>query len=109
MKIKENRTEEYKKYTDNNKDPYGKCVVDCSEIMGNFIDEGKSFTEAEELMSKTPDGNELTGFLMGCVISGLVHFHPQGDEIRKWWNDKEKYGTPDENGVKNPAILTLKA
>jgi len=107
MKIKQGKEEQYREYVAKNQDPYGKCAIDCAEIMGKFIDDGKSFQDAENLMLETPNGNELTGFLMGCVISGLVCYHEQGDEIKRWWNNKEKYGTPDENGVNNPALLTI--
>jgi len=107
MKIKQGKEENYQKYVDINKpDEYSKACVDCGEIFGNFVDEGKTFDEAEELMLATPDGQELTGFMMGALMSGVSNFHERGDEIKAWWNNKTN-GDPDHHGVKNPAIITI--
>jgi len=107
MKLKQNIEEKYKKDIEANKsEPYSKCIMDCMEIMGNEIDNGALFDNAEEAMLKTPDGQELTGFMMGAIVSGLAHYHERGDEIKVWWNNKSG-GTPDESGVKNPAIVTI--
>ncbi len=107
MKIKQELQEEYDNYVKiNSEDGYSKAVVDCGEIFGNFVDEGKTFDEAERAMLDTPNGSELTGFMMGALMSAISHFHPQGKEIKEWWN-KRSGGEPDERGVNNPAIITI--
>lgn len=110
MQIKENLKEEYAKYVEeNSKDEYSKCVVACGEIFGKAVDEGKTFEEAESLMLATEDGDGLTGFMVGALMSGIAHFHPRGAEVKEWWN-KRHSGTPDEKtGVINPAIITLES
>ena len=106
MKIKQGLESEYDEYVKKNNDPYGGCCVKCGEFFGKFVDEGRTFDEAEEMMLETPDGDGITGFMMGALMSGLSHFHERGDEIKVWWN-KRSDGTPDESGVNNPAILTI--
>lgn len=106
MNIKPELQEEYKSYVEKNSDPYSKAVVDCGEIFGKFVDEGKTFDEAERAMLDSEEGNELTGYMMGALMSAVSHFHIKGDEVKAWWN-KNQSGTPDENGVNNPAIITI--
>lgn len=108
MKIIEGKEAEYEKYVKtNSEDPYSKCVVDCGTAFGDALDAGKSPSEAEEAMLATEDGKELTGFMVGAIMSSISHFHPRGAEIKEWWN-KSHSGTPDEQtGVNNPAIITL--
>lgn len=107
MKIKQGLEEAYANYVKINRDEYSKCVIDCGDIFGNLVDEGKDFNEAERIMLDDKRSDGITGFMMGAMMSGLVRFHPDGERIKAWWNDKEKNGTPDENGVNNPAILTI--
>lgn len=112
MNIKKGLEERYAKYVKINSklseddNGYSKACVDCAEIMGNFIDEGKSFDEAECLMLDTPDGQELTGFMMGMIMRSLYSFHERGEEIKSWWN-KKSGGTGKEKGTINPAIITI--
>lgn len=105
MKIKNEREEKYKKYVSNNTDPYGKAIIDAGEAFGSAVDEGKTFEEAEKIALDTEDG--LTGYMVGAMYSALAHFHPRGEEIKDWWN--EKFGKPKgEKGTVNPAIFTVK-
>lgn len=105
--IKEELQAEYDKYKEiNSKDGYSRAVIDCGESFANFVDEGKSFKEAERLMLDTPEGSELTGYMMGAIMSAMVHFHPRGEEIKVWWN-QECGGTGEEKGTINPAILSI--
>lgn len=106
MKIKQGLESEYKDYIEKNSDPYSKAVVTCGETFGNFVDAGKTFDEAERGMLDTEDGSELTGAMMGFLMSSACHFHERGDEIKTWWN-KRSGGEPDERGVNNPAIITI--
>ena len=104
MKIKQGLEEKYNKYVKINRDSgYSEEIVKCGEIFGNFIDEGKTFDEAERLTIK---GRGLTGFMVGALMLGVSSYHERGDEVEKWWNAKT-IGEPDEAGVKNPAIIEL--
>ena len=103
MKIIEGKEKEYADYVAKNDDPYGKACVVAGEAVGKLLDEGKTPQEAE----KGLHGNDLTGFMAGAAISGVVHFHPRGAELKAWWN-KTNNGEPDETtGVNNPAIITI--
>lgn len=107
MNIKPELKEEYEKYLEINAgDPYSKNVVDAGEVFMNLVDEGKSFDDAETDMLMTDAGIELTGFMMGALMSAVCHFHEKGTEIKKWWN--KRYAPPDEEGegVVNPALLS---
>lgn len=104
MKIKQDLVESYAVYVEeNSKDPYSKEVVTRGEMFGNAIDGGKSFEEAESIMVKD---SGLTGFMVGALMSACSRYHERGDEIKEWWN-KRSGGEPDENGVNNPAIMTI--
>lgn len=108
MKIKENLQKEYDDYVKtNSEDTYSKACVDCGEAFGNALDEGKTPDEAEKIMCDTPMGKELTGFMVGSIMSAIAHFHPRGEEVNSWWN-KRFGGTGDEKGTINPAIVTIK-
>ena len=102
MEIKNGLEGEYKKYVEMNNDPYSKAVVVAGEAVGELLTQGKTPEEAEKGLY----GYGLTGFMAGAAISGVVKFHPRGDEMKTWWNRNIK-GTPDENGTNNPAILTI--
>lgn len=102
MKIKKELEAEYKDYVEKNNDPYGGQCVKAGEVVMNLLDEGKSCEEAEEGLH----GFGLTGYMAGAAISAVCHFHERGDEMKAWWN-RNQGGTPDENGVNNPAIITI--
>ena len=104
MKIKKNLEKEYIEYVEKNKDPYGKCAVDAGESVMKLLDEGKTCEESEKGLY----GHDLTGFLAGCAISGVVKFHERGDEMKQWWN-RNSGGDIQEDGVRNPAIITITA
>lgn len=103
MKIKEGLESQYQEYVDKNKDPYSKACVKAGERVGALLDEGKSPEEAE----KGLHGFGLTGFMAGAAISGVVRFHPRGEEMKAWWNKENPHGEPDSNGTNNPAIITI--
>ncbi len=70
--------------------------------VGKLLDEGKTCEEAEKGMN----GHDLTGYMAGAVASAITHFHPRGEEFKKFWN-KGYGGTGEEEGTINPAILTI--
>ena len=108
MEIKKELKDKYEKYVKiNQDDAYSKCVVDCGEIFGNFIDEGKTFDEAQKMMLDTKQGNGITGFMMGALMLAVCHFHPKGEEIKKWWNKEN--GREEAKGVINPALIEIKS
>lgn len=108
MKIKEGFEEEYVKYVaQNSNDGYSRAVIDAGEIFGSELDKGETPDRAQEVMFSTEQGSGLTGYMMGALMSAIVHFHSRGDEIRVWWN-KQCGGTGEENGTINPAILEIK-
>lgn len=91
----------------NSEDDYSKACIDCIEIFAKHLDEGKTPAEAERLMLDAPEGQGLTGNMMGEIMRAIVHFHPRGDEVKPWWN-KLCGGTGEEKGTINPAIVTFK-
>lgn len=102
MKIKENLKEEYEKYVKiNQEDEYSKACIDSGEIFGNALDEGKTPEEANEIMCETENG--LTGFMASMIMKSLAHFHPRGEEVRVWYNDRN--GVKSEKRIVNTAIL----
>lgn len=107
MKIKPEFQAEYDKYVEiNSADEYSKCVITCTESFGNAIDEGKTPDEAERIMLDTEDGEGLTGYMVGAIMAAVAHFHPEGEKVRVWWNNR--YGVSSEKGTVNPAIVTMK-
>lgn len=103
MTVKPEFEADYEKYVNNNQDGYGNACVVAGAAVGAALDEGKSPQEAHDTMY----GQGLTGFMAGCVAQAVSHFHPKGEEFRKWWNAKHNV-SEDEKGVVNPAILVLK-
>jgi hypothetical protein len=104
MTVKPGLEIEYEMYVNNNQDGYGNSAVHAGASVGKLLDEGKTPKEAEEGLYE----HDLTGFLAGCAIEAVAHFHPRGDEIRISWN--KKYGVDEEKakgGVVNPAIMTI--
>lgn len=98
---------EWQEYARNNtQDGYSAAVVDVSNKVAKALSEGKSPKEAAKTMYDTG----ITGFQAGCVAQAISHFHPRGDEFRKYWN--KQYLSNEQaktaSGVVNPAIWTLR-
>ena len=108
MTVKPGMEAEYAEYVGKNQDGYGNCAVCSGAALGAALDRGETPEQAERSMCDSEAGKELSGFLAGCAVEQVAHFHPRGEEFRKWWN--ERYGIKPENdkgGVVNPAILTI--
>lgn len=106
MLIKQGLEEKYAEYVSmNSADDYSKACVEAGEVFGTALDEGKTPEEANDIMCAKEFG--LTGFMAGCIMGTMVEFNPRGEEVKTWWN---KYwgGTGEEDGVVNPAIVTIK-
>ena len=100
MTLKSGLEKEYTHYIEVNSDPYSKAVIDAGEAVGTALDEGKTLQEAHDALY----GGGLTGFMAGSAIQAVCHFHPRGEELRVWWN--EKHGVKSDKGVVNPALIT---
>lgn len=104
MKTKEGMQEEYDKYVSiNSEDEYSKACVDAGEVFGTALDEGKTFEEAERAMLDAEEG--MTGFMVSVAVKGVAHFHPRGEEVRVWWN--ERNGVKADKGIVNAAVFTM--
>ncbi len=102
MNIKPELEQEYTDYVAKNDDPYGGACIKAGEAVMRLLEEGKTPEEAE----KGLHGFDLTGYMAGAAISGVCRFHQRGEEMKAWWN-RNQSGTPDEEGVNNPAIITI--
>ena len=113
--IKKELWGEFKKHCEvNSLDFYGcGCVLTAhlvmKDLMGHETDDEVKQDKVtpkeawESAMEQTP---YHSGFSAGCTAQTIIHFSPRGEEFQKWWN-KKCGGTGEENGVINPAILTI--
>lgn len=108
----------WKKYEDNNQDPYGKACIDVArEVMRKMDEDAAPITSAgtHKLIcdaDKAINAGGITGFMAGCVASMVSQVHSRGEEFRRAWNRDNQIGTEgdkanDSNGVLNPAILNI--
>lgn len=95
----------------NNKDPYGKCVVDVARRVMELLDEGKDF-DPHTLICQADDdisAGGITGYMAGAVANIVSYAHERGEEFRKKWNHDVGDGRQDDaEGVLNPAIVVIK-
>jgi hypothetical protein len=104
MTIKPELQQEYDKYVEiNSEDEYSKACITAGEAFGNALDEGKTFEEANAAMCEAEDG--LTGFMASMAVKAVAHFHPRGEEVRVWWN--ERNGVKSDKGIVNTAVMTF--
>lgn len=104
--VKPDLKDEWREYAQNNtQDFYSSAVVDVSIKVAKALSEGKSPGEAAKAMYE----DDITGFQAGCVAQSVTHFHPRGEEFRKWWNREHmsEQEAEEAKGVVNPAILTI--
>ena len=103
MTVKEGLEQQYADYVAKNQDPYGHGVILAAAIWAKNIDEGMDFGR---VIYSADMG--ITGFMAGCAAQSIVHYHPKGEEFRKYWNaDCGVKPEDDKGGVANPAILTI--
>lgn len=108
MTLKPGLEAEYSEYVAKNQDGYGNGVVVAGSLVGKALDENRSPSDAMDATNEMG----ITGFMAGCVASSISHFHPRGEEFRRWWNTRYQIGTEgdkanESGGVLNPAILTI--
>ena len=114
MKIKNQKN--WDKWVENNKDPYGKAVVDYAERWSNMMEEamskGEKLEQCAERTSHEADTEGITGFMYGAAVQVLVTSWEYGEQLRRWHNLKTQIKDEDEKanesgGVLNPAILCI--
>ncbi len=104
MNIKPELKKEYEDYVAmNSNDDYSKECILAGEKFMDAIETGRTFIEALDTAIK---GSGLTGFMVGAFMAGVIKFHERGEEIKPWWN-KECGGSGEEDGIINPAIITI--
>lgn len=87
----------------NSKDAYSCQVLCATEYFGQVLDAGNTPEEADKFIK----GLGLSTSQANFVMQHIWHFHPRGEEIRKWWNKKN--GIPDDTkGIVVSNILTAK-
>jgi hypothetical protein len=85
---------------------YTDFIMNEGKKIAKMIDEGKSYQEINDGLSKEHSGNTF-----GCAMAyGIGHAKDKkkSEEIRKIHNKKYGISGPDIKGVVNPAIMTLK-
>lgn len=89
----------------NTQDGYSAGVVDASIRVMTALSKGKTPEQADKV---TYDLG-ITGFMAGCMAKAVSHFHPRGEEFRKYWNSRfmSEEEVNKTKGVVNPAILTF--
>lgn len=96
--------EEWVQYVNLNKgEPYSYAVIKATIRMAGYltIDD----MDPQRAWDRTGQIEDLTGFMMGALISTIAKFTPRGDEVRKAWN---KYHNQESKGTVNPALWTIK-
>jgi len=108
LTVKDGMEAEWEESVNKNRDSYGYGVVLATSLVGKALDEGKSPEEADN----ASDGIGITGFMAGCVAHWIAHYHPRGEEFRRWWNKAmqihdEGEKANESGGVLNPALLNI--
>jgi hypothetical protein len=101
-------TKKWNNYVKKNEgEPYGKCCVDIARKVMEYLDKEKEF-DADDLVSRADKElkGDITGFMAGAIAMMVSQCHSRGEEFKKKWN-KQTTGNK-MNGVKNPALLTIK-
>ena len=84
MEVKKGLEKKYEEYVKKNQDGYGHAIIIAGAKVGKALSEGKTCKEAHDEMY----GEDLTGFMAGCVAQAISHFHSRGEEFRKFWNKR---------------------
>lgn len=109
LTVKPGLEEAWEKSVAKNQDIYGHGVVEATSLVGAALDD--QATSPEQAMKACYDLG-LTGFMAGCMAGWIAHFHPRGEEFRRWWNKDNQIGTEgdkanESGGVLNPALLSV--
>jgi hypothetical protein len=93
------KIDEWNKYVELNKDPYGKCCVDVAREVMHLLDEPNRDYENIDThgiiceAEKNIDEDGITGFMAGCIAQMVSQYHSRGEEFRQKWNE--------DNGIKD--------
>ena len=105
----------WKKWEDNNTDPYGKCCVDIARKVMTILDERPGDFDCNALISegeKACGEDGITGFMAGAIAAMVSKCHSRGDEFRRKWNlDTGDEGRKANTAgtVLNPALLCVRS
>ena len=114
MKISDQNV--WQDWIDNNKDFYGKGVIDYAERWANMIEEkmaeGISLEDVAKDTSHEANTDGITGYMYGVAMQVLATSWEHGDQLRRWHNLDTQIGTEGEkanegDGVLNPALLNI--
>lgn len=108
MTVKPGLEAQYEEYVNKNYDFYGNGVIVAAALWAKAIDDGEPFENA----IRAADKMGITGFMAGCAAESIAHYHPRGDEFRRWWNKKHQIKDEgdkanDDGTILNPAILSI--
>ena len=114
MKI--SNEENWQVWVDNNKDPYGKGVIDFAErwadLMEAQMDGEIRLEDVAKETSHEANTEGITGFMYGTAVQVLFTSWEHGDHLRRWHNldtqiKNEGEKANEGDGVLNPAILNI--
>ena len=114
MKIKDEKA--WQEWVDNNKDFYGKGVIDYAErwanLMESRMENGENLEEIAKETSHEADTEGITGFMYGAAVSVLFASWMHGELLRRWHNidiqiGNEGFEANEGDGVLNPALLSI--
>ena len=114
MKINDQKA--WQEWVDNNKDSYGKGVIDYAERWANMMEaQMDNGTKLEDIAGETSheaDTDGITGFMYGAAVQVLFTSWEHGDQLRRWHNldtqiKDEGEKANEEGGVLNPALLNI--
>jgi len=102
--------EKWDVYVKKNQNPYGKAAVDVAKEAMDLLDTDKyEKLDTHKLICDADIKSELTGFLAGAVAQMVTECHSRGKEFQKIWNISHGIKKEEaEEGIVNPAILTIK-
>ncbi len=115
------KVDDWNKWVENNKDPYGGCCIKVAEEVMRLLDaDPNPIADTHALIcqadknrqAKDAEDGGITGFMAGCVAQMVSHCHSRGDEFRRLWNKDNQIGTEgdranESGGVLNPALLNI--
>lgn len=106
----------FKKYEDNNVDPYGKCCVDVARRAIEILDTQKGDYDPHEIICQASRELKagISGFMAGCISQMVIECHDKGEDFRKKWNldcqiNKEGEEANKTGGILNPALININA
>ena len=108
------KKDDWKKWVDNNEDPYGAACVKVAQRVMEILDDVEKF-DTHKIICRADEETKaggITGFMAGCVAQMVSHCHSRGEEFRRKWNTDNQIGhegekANDGDGVLNPALLVI--